>query len=385
MVQRKRKRLLIVGGETEPPVESPRGNDDGSGVGSLLRAERLRSRFELRDVAKALRIRLPYLEAIEEGRFNELPGAVYAVGFIRAYARYLGLDQADILRRFKEEAAGANQGTELIFPAPLPEGRLPSGAILLVSLIVAVAAYGGWFYLSSLEEAATTRAPAVPVRLSAAVKDAPAVTTILPETTSNAATTAARPSPPVPVELPPPAPSAIASPIPPQATLPPAPPPPPRLAPVPAPAPAPALTLAAPSAPPPPAAPSFADSNAIPAAPESVGGNTPRLYGEVNIDSRVLIRATAESWIQVNDAGGTIVFMRTMKQGDSYMVPPRPGLFLYTGNAGGLDILVDGRQAPAIGRPGFVRRDVALDPYRLLSGTAVPEANRAKAGGDSGR
>ena len=371
MVQRKRKRLLIVGGETEPPVESPRDNDDTSGVAALLRAERLRSRWELRDVAKALRIRLPYLEAIEAGRFNDLPGTVYAVGFIRAYARYLGLDQADVLRRFKEEAAGADRGTELVFPAPLPEGRLPSGAILLVSLIVAVAAYGGWYYLSSLEEAATTRAPAVPVRLSAAARDVPPATPA--ETSSNTAATAPRPATPAPVELPTPATSAIASPIRPQAALPPA--PPPRLAP------APALALATP----PPAAPSFPDINAIPAAPESVGGNAPRLYGEVNVDSRVLIRATAESWIQVNDAGGTIVFMRTMKQGDSYMVPPRPGLFLYTGNAGGLDILVDGRQAPAIGRPGFVRRDVALDPDRLLSGTAVPEANRATAAGDARR
>ncbi len=372
MVQRKRKRLLIVGGETEPPVESPRGNHDISGVGSLLRAERLRGRWELSDVAKALRVRLPYLEAIEEGRFNDLPGAVYAAGFIRAYARHLGLDQTDVLRRFKEEAAGADHSAELVFPAPLPEGRLPSGAILLVSLIVAVAAYGGWYYLSSLEEAATTRAPAVPVRLSVAPRDAPR------ETTSSAAATTAHPTTPAPVELPTPATSAIASPIPPQAAVPPAPPPPRS-------APPPTLALAAPPAPPPPAAPSFADINAIPAAPESVGGNAPRLYGDVNIYSRVLIRATAESWVQVNDAGGTIVFMRTMKQGDSYMVPARAGLFLYTGNAGGLDILVDGRQAPAIGRPGFVRRDVALDPDRLLSGTAVPEANRATAGGASGR
>ena len=42
-----------------------------------------------------------------------------------------------------------------------------------------------------------------------------------------------------------------------------------------------------------------------------------------------------------------------------------------TGNAGGLEITVDGNPAPPIGRIGAVRRNVALDPQALIAGTAV--------------
>ena len=59
-------------------------NDSASdtGIGALLRASRMRIGEDLRDVAGMLRIRYPYLEAIEEGRFSDLPGQAYAVGFV---------------------------------------------------------------------------------------------------------------------------------------------------------------------------------------------------------------------------------------------------------------------------------------------------------------
>jgi len=51
--------------------------------------------------------------------------------------------------------------------------------------------------------------------------------------------------------------------------------------------------------------------------------------------------------------------------------PDRPGLKLLTGNAGALEILVDGETVPSIGPVGRVRRDVALDVARLRDGTAA--------------
>ena len=56
------------------------------GVGSLLRATRLRIGEDVQEVSAALRIRRAYLEAIEDGRFNDLPGVTYAIGFVRTYA-----------------------------------------------------------------------------------------------------------------------------------------------------------------------------------------------------------------------------------------------------------------------------------------------------------
>ncbi|HJO68756.1 MAG TPA: DUF4115 domain-containing protein, partial [Rhodospirillales bacterium] len=88
----------------------------------------------------------------------------------------------------------------------------------------------------------------------------------------------------------------------------------------------------------------------------------------------IVVRAKMSSWIQVrDDAGNQLLMTRLMRAGDTYRVPDRRGLRLLTGNAGALEILVGGEEAPAIGPVGAVRRDVALDPQRLLNGTATSE------------
>jgi cytoskeleton protein RodZ len=61
-------------------------------VGDVLRGERERRGLSLDDVAANLRIRRALIDAIEDGRFKELPGAPYAVGFVKAYAEFLELD-----------------------------------------------------------------------------------------------------------------------------------------------------------------------------------------------------------------------------------------------------------------------------------------------------
>lgn len=67
----------------------------------------------------------------------------------------------------------------------------------------------------------------------------------------------------------------------------------------------------------------------------------------------------------------TIVFSRVLKSGEVYNVPSRSGLSLRTGNAGALQIDVDGKPVPSIGSIGALRRDVSLDPAELTAGTAV--------------
>ena len=80
------------------------------------------------------------------------------------------------------------------------------------------------------------------------------------------------------------------------------------------------------------------------------------------------------SWIQVRDDNGNrLLLTRLLRAGDTYRVPNRPGLKLLTGNAGALEILVDGETVPSIGPLGAVRRGVALDIERLRRGTAIIE------------
>ena len=86
---------------------------------------------------------------------------------------------------------------------------------------------------------------------------------------------------------------------------------------------------------------------------------------------KITIKANTDCWIQVRATDQSIVFSRVLKSGETYPVPQRAGLSLRTGNAGALEIAVDGKTVPSIGGIGALRRDVVLDPTELAAGTAV--------------
>jgi len=83
--------------------------------------------------------------------------------------------------------------------------------------------------------------------------------------------------------------------------------------------------------------------------------------------SRVTLSATAPSWIQVTDAKHNVLYRKVLRPGEDYSVPDQPGLILDTANAGALDISVDGKSVPALGKNGDILRGVALDPQNLKS------------------
>ncbi len=142
MAKLKRDSLRIIEDGRAP--REPHIAPAPSSVAAMLREGRHSMGLDLREVAAALRIRYPYLEAIEAGRFGDLPGTTYALGFVRAYADYLRLDSKEIVRLFKEESQGLSRHTTLVFPEPLPEGRFPGGTVLVLALVLAGAASGGW-------------------------------------------------------------------------------------------------------------------------------------------------------------------------------------------------------------------------------------------------
>ena len=96
----------------------------------------------------------------------------------------------------------------------------------------------------------------------------------------------------------------------------------------------------------------------------------PRVFGQANVGSTITLRALEESWVQVTGINNELLLTRILRPGDIYHVPNRPGLMLMTGNAGGIEILVGGKLAPPLGKIGKVRRQVALDPVKLLGGSA---------------
>jgi cytoskeleton protein RodZ len=346
---------------TESDIQPQMGS-----IGALLRQSRLKLGQSLSATAEDLRIRATYLEAIEAGRFGELPGPTYAIGFIRSYAEYLGLDPTEAVRRFKIETEGVRRDPKLRFPAPVAEGASPKAAWLFLGALIAFATYAGWYVLSSRHVNLANLIPPVPERLSHLLG-------------KETASSAPQPNAPRSVALPVPPPTPVpASPL--QKAGPSSlPPTPPVAAPAAAPPPvetAPAATdassvppTAVPS-PPPRSTPETAAAESA-ATPISSGSDTAGSPANAT-EGRIVLRATADSWVEVRDpATRAVLLSRVLKAGETFPVPDRAGLRLLTGNAGGVQLIVDGRELPPLGKPGTVRRGIELDPSALLAAAAA--------------
>jgi cytoskeleton protein RodZ len=72
-----------------------------NGLGSELREARVQRGLTLEAVAYETRIRTRYLEALEDERWDDLPGEAYAKGFLRTYADFVGLDGPQMLARYR--------------------------------------------------------------------------------------------------------------------------------------------------------------------------------------------------------------------------------------------------------------------------------------------
>ena len=73
-------------------------SDEIKRVGAMLKAKRKELNLSLKEVENSTSIRSGYLEAIEEGRVSQFISGVYAIGFFKQYAAFLGMDPERILK-----------------------------------------------------------------------------------------------------------------------------------------------------------------------------------------------------------------------------------------------------------------------------------------------
>ena len=139
----------LTGGQSEdgrsPSLSAKPGEGERSrdSVGQDLRSARLSRGDELDQVSRALHIRKDYLEALEFDCPQKLPGRTYAIGFIRTYASYLGLDAPSLVSRYKLATAGMAESAPQVGPAPEPSGlRLGAGWTLSAIGAAALVVYG---------------------------------------------------------------------------------------------------------------------------------------------------------------------------------------------------------------------------------------------------
>ncbi len=119
-------------------------------LGQTLRAAREAKGLSLAQAEQDTRIRRAFLEALEDERYDVLPGLVYTKGFIRNYALYLGLDPQECLAAF---GAGAGEGAKLpevlsepLLPSARRHGRHTAKGVLLALLLILVGATAWYSY-----------------------------------------------------------------------------------------------------------------------------------------------------------------------------------------------------------------------------------------------
>lgn len=124
-----------------------------SDVGQQLRDARIASGRSVEDIAQETRISQRYLTAIENGAYHELPGKTYISGFVRAYARAVGLDEVAVAQQVRGEVDASVYSVRPPFEVyePSDPARLPSRSLVttgLIALAVLAAAYGVWRFVS---------------------------------------------------------------------------------------------------------------------------------------------------------------------------------------------------------------------------------------------
>ncbi|MCB1531433.1 MAG: DUF4115 domain-containing protein [Alphaproteobacteria bacterium] len=270
-------------------------------VGEILRRTREHYNQSYQDIERALRIKAPQIIAIESDSVENLPGRVYAIGFVRSYSEYLGLDGDKMVKLFKAQSGGRTHKPHLDFPVIASESKMPPLWVVILSSVLAVFILIGWWSSQSGDGPRVSEIPSVPENLQVELGD------ISTDMTGDEAQTIDETLGDVmDAEV-----AADAG-----------------------------LKEEADSADTPAAAP----------APAQEG---------------ILLTMLENSWVEIRDQAGKAIVSRVLKAGDQYYVPDRPDLSMSLGNAGGVKLQVDGQPLDFLGEKGQVRRNIALDAAKL--------------------
>lgn len=284
----------------------PHAESTGASLGAHLRALREAKGGSLEDMARSTRVGIRHLEALEDERLTDLPSPVFVRGFIRAYCVFLRENPEPALNRY-EELAGT-RAAEQAAGVPSRPRTSWAGSSLVIGLVLLLILGVGLIL----------------VNLSVKKSGGNSVST--------AKTEVARPAPATPP--PAPAPSSATAPVPP----PPAP-----------------ATATAPTAPPTPPVAGEPVRPAAAAAPAAPRTSSAPASGE----QRLVIRAVEPTWIRVQTDEGRIA-EELLPAGASREWAAERRFLLTIGNAGGVELTLNGRALPPLGPKGTVIQRLEL-------------------------
>ena len=299
----------------------------GASLGPYLRSMREAKGGSLEDMARSTRVGIRHLEALEDERLIDLPSPVFVRGFIRAYCGFLRESPDPALARY-ERLAGARAAAHAA-SAPPRGGTNWAMSSLVVGLVLLLILGGALILvnLSMRRSAITEPAMARTQPTTAAPAAPPSATPVAPAARS------ATPDMSAPVAPPPAAiaPSAAGAPA---AT-------PPAASTVPA-----ASASPAPAATPPPAAPSATPPRAATPAPPAGG-------------QRLVVRAIEPTWIRVQTDSGRVA-EELLPAGASREWAAERRFLVTIGNAGGVELTLNGKALPSLGPKGTVIQRLEL-------------------------
>ncbi|WP_454564308.1 RodZ domain-containing protein [Pseudomonas sp. AIG] len=312
--------------------------------GETLRQARESNGWSLAEVALKLNLTVTSLSNLEAGAFDKLPGHTFARGYIRAYAKLLGMDQTVLVQQFDQSTGTDSQGSNVHALGRIEEPVRVSHTILrIVSLLLLIAVIGGGFVWWQDQTSLRTKDLTSLAPEHVEVEGADGTTQIHPidepedqaveENQSDSSTALALPQSETTAEstgaeaaAPATAPAAPVVPTVPAAT---------PTAPVHTPAP-----VAATPAPNAPATPApTVTAPVAPAAPAATAEAAAPVAG----DGQVQLQFSADCWAQVTDGRGKVLFSGLKHKGDNVTVSGKPPLAVRLGVARAAQVSYNGQ------------------------------------------
>jgi cytoskeleton protein RodZ len=291
-----------------------------------LRQARESNGWSLAEVALKLNLTTTSLGNLEAGAFDKLPGHTFARGYIRAYAKLLGIDQTVLVQEFDQFTGTDSQGSSVHGLGRIEEPVRVSHTILrIVSLLLLVAVIGGGFVWWQDQASQRSKDLTSSAMEHVEVESADGTTQIHPldepedqavaegQATSEAPLATEQPAP----ETAPATTAAVPAPVTPATPAAPT---------------AQAHTPAAPASAPPAPAASATPAISPPTTPALIAG-----------DGRVQVTYIADCWTQVTDGNGKVLFSGLKRKGDTLDQGGKPPLTLRLGFARGAQVAYNGQ------------------------------------------
>ena len=274
-----------------------------STVGKLCLDARLNKGLTQEQAGDLLKVRVKIIKDFENGEHIDLPGLAYKVGFVRSYARLLDLDGDLLVKEFKEslELNSFKEEYKFLTPELSKNNFIPIGAV--VSVFIAILSYTGWYYSdrsNKIEQISEKKILDMSSKTSEIDNNS---YIIIEENFSNNMLSSGINNDEKKIQV------------------------------------------------------ANIKTNLKKDTVESSTSKNTELSATANErdpSTEMVLKATGNSWVEIEDVDGNVLMTRLMRPGETYVVPNINGLTFNTGNAGALSLSQGNVIVPKLGEVGEI-------------------------------